>query len=46
VIMFMPYGLVPGCAQLWRRVRNRGKTPKTTSAALASEASGQRGEAK
>jgi branched-chain amino acid transport system permease protein len=44
VIMFMPYGLVPGCAQLWRRVRNRGKTPKTTSAALASEASGQRGD--
>ena len=46
VIMFMPYGLVPGCAQLWRRVRNRGKTPKMPSAALASEASGQRGEAK
>jgi hypothetical protein len=46
VIMFMPYGLVPGCAQLWRRVRNRGKTPKTAGTALASEASGQRGEAK
>jgi branched-chain amino acid transport system permease protein len=46
VIMFMPYGLVPGCAQLWRRVRNRGKTPNAKSAALASEASGQRGEAK
>jgi branched-chain amino acid transport system permease protein len=47
VIMFMPYGLVPGCAQLWRRVRNRGKTPKTAgTAALASEASGQGGEVK
>jgi branched-chain amino acid transport system permease protein len=76
VIMFMPYGLVPGCAQLWRRLRNRGKTPKAASSpaamrahgasedarertgdtrpgagssartALASEASGQRGEAK
>ena len=46
VIMFMPYGLVPGCTQLWRRVRNRGKTPKTAGTALASEASGQRGEAK
>jgi branched-chain amino acid transport system permease protein len=47
VIMFMPYGLVPGCTQLWRRLRNRGKTPKATSgAALASEASGQRGEVK
>ena len=47
VIMFMPYGLVPGCTQLWRRLRNRGKTPKTASgAALASETSGQRGEVK
>jgi hypothetical protein len=45
--MFMPYGLVPGCAQLWRRLRNRGKTPKTAnSAALASESGGPRGEAK
>jgi branched-chain amino acid transport system permease protein len=25
VIMFMPYGLVPGCTQLWRRWHNRGK---------------------
>jgi len=25
VIMFMPYGLVPGCTQLWRRWRNRSK---------------------
>jgi branched-chain amino acid transport system permease protein len=47
VIMFMPYGLVPGCTQLWRRLQNRGKTPKAASGtALASEASGQRGEVK
>jgi branched-chain amino acid transport system permease protein len=45
VIVFMPYGLVPGCAQLWRRWTNRAKARKTTSdAALASEASGQRGD--
>jgi len=25
VIMFMPYGLVPGCTQLWRRWRNRSR---------------------
>jgi branched-chain amino acid transport system permease protein len=45
VIMFMPYGLVPGCVQLWRRLsgpRKGGKAP--APAALASEASGQRGE--
>jgi branched-chain amino acid transport system permease protein len=66
VIMFMPYGLVPGCVQLWRRWQNRGKArahgasedareragdtrPKpgpSARTALASEASGQRGEAK
>jgi branched-chain amino acid transport system permease protein len=40
VIMFMPYGLVPGCAQLWRRVRNRGKTPKTASGAAVVRAHG------
>jgi len=28
VIMFMPYGLVPGCTQLWRRLRERGKGRK------------------
>jgi len=28
VIMFMPYGLVPGCAQLWRRWRNSGRSDK------------------
>jgi len=29
VIMFMPYGLVPGCMQLWRRWQNRHKARKT-----------------
>ena len=24
-IVFMPYGLVPGCKQLWRRIQNRRK---------------------
>jgi branched-chain amino acid transport system permease protein len=46
-IVFMPYGLVPGCRQLWERLRNRkklkGSTKATQDAALASEASGQRG---
>jgi branched-chain amino acid transport system permease protein len=28
VIMFMPYGLVPGCAQLWRRWGDRSKRVK------------------
>src|SRR5256886_2431218 len=31
VIMFMPYGLVPGGAQLWRRWRNRGKAGKPSA---------------
>jgi branched-chain amino acid transport system permease protein len=31
-IIFMPYGLVPGCRALWRRFR-RGRKPATTSAA-------------
>jgi branched-chain amino acid transport system permease protein len=31
VIMFMPYGLVPGCTQLWRRLGNRIKRRKATS---------------
>src|SRR5499427_4854072 len=31
VIMFMPYGIVPGCAQLWRRLRNRGKAANAKS---------------
>jgi branched-chain amino acid transport system permease protein len=34
VIMFMPYGLVPGCAQLWRRWRNR-RDKKTGEAEAA-----------
>jgi branched-chain amino acid transport system permease protein len=33
VIMFMPYGLVPGCVQLWRRWRNRGKGSDASRAA-------------
>ena len=43
VIVFMPYGLVPGCTQLWRRLTSR-KATKPEPAALASEASGQRGD--
>ena len=32
VIIFMPYGLVPGCQQLWRRVTARRKrTDKKTA---------------
>ena len=31
VIMFMPYGLVPGCTQLWRRLRNRSRRAKRAS---------------
>jgi branched-chain amino acid transport system permease protein len=31
VIMFMPYGLVPGCTQLWQRLRNRIKARKAAS---------------
>jgi branched-chain amino acid transport system permease protein len=27
VILFMPYGIVPGCKQLWRRIRNWRKPP-------------------
>jgi branched-chain amino acid transport system permease protein len=36
VIMFMPYGLVPGCTQLWRRL-SRAKAPKPGSAHSAPE---------
>ena len=28
VIIFMPYGLVPGCKAIWQRIRNRNK-PRT-----------------
>jgi branched-chain amino acid transport system permease protein len=31
VIMFMPYGLVPGCAQAWQRLRNRIRSRKAVS---------------
>ena len=37
VIMFMPYGLVPGCTQLWRRLRNRRKTAQSQPCGAASE---------
>jgi branched-chain amino acid transport system permease protein len=44
-IVFMPYGLVPGCTQLWARLRNRIRGRKAAAhAVLASEASGQRGD--
>jgi branched-chain amino acid transport system permease protein len=36
VIMFMPYGLVPGCTQLWRRL-TRARAPKPGSAHSASK---------
>jgi hypothetical protein len=29
--MFMPYGLVPGCTQLWQRMRNRIKARNAAS---------------
>ena len=35
VIMFMPYGLVPGCTQAWRRLRNRIKTGKAAGNAAS-----------
>jgi hypothetical protein len=31
VIMFMPYGLVPGCTQAWRQWQNRRKRRKATA---------------
>jgi branched-chain amino acid transport system permease protein len=37
VIMFMPYGLVPGCAQLWRRLRRRSKGAKPARRAEAAQ---------
>jgi branched-chain amino acid transport system permease protein len=37
VIMFMPSGLVPGCAQLWRRLSSGRKDRKTAAPAPASE---------
>ena len=37
VIMFMPYGLVPGCVQLWRRLTNRIGGRKPAAPGTASE---------
>ena len=37
VIMFMPYGLVPGCMQLWRRLGNRTKGGKPAAPGTAAE---------
>ena len=36
VIIFMPYGLVPGCKQLWRRIQDRRK-PRNTEQKPVSE---------
>ena len=38
VIMFMPYGLVPGCAQAWRRLQNRFKARKAAGGAASEPA--------
>src|SRR5262245_46269302 len=38
VIMFMPYGLVPGCTQGWRRLQNRIKARKATGGAASEPA--------
>ena len=38
VIMFMPYGLVPGCAQAWQRLRNRIRSRKAVSPAASEPA--------
>jgi branched-chain amino acid transport system permease protein len=38
VIMFMPYGLVPGCTQAWRRLQNRIKARKATGGAASEPA--------
>src|SRR5260370_37643427 len=35
VIMFMPHGLVPGCTQAWRRLRNRIRPRKTAGGAAS-----------
>jgi len=31
VIIFMPYGLVPGCRVLWRKIKSRGKPPASAA---------------
>jgi branched-chain amino acid transport system permease protein len=38
VIVFMPYGLVPGCAQAWQRLQNRIKGGKAVSPAASEPA--------
>jgi branched-chain amino acid transport system permease protein len=38
VIMFMPYGLVPGCTQAWRRLQNRIKARKAAGGAASEPA--------
>jgi len=38
VIMFMPYGLVPGCTQAWRRLQNRFKSRKAAGGAASEPA--------
>ena len=38
VIVFMPYGLVPGCVQAWQRLRNRVKSRKAAIPAASEPA--------
>ena len=38
VIVFMPYGLVPGCTQAWRRLQNRIKARKAAGGAASEPA--------
>jgi branched-chain amino acid transport system permease protein len=38
VIVFMPYGLVPGCTQAWRRLQNRSKARKAAGGAASEPA--------
>jgi len=38
VIVFMPYGLVPGCAQAWQQLRNRIKSRKALTPAASEPA--------
>jgi branched-chain amino acid transport system permease protein len=37
VIVFMPYGLVPGCTQLWQRIQSRRKGKGASETGAASE---------
>jgi branched-chain amino acid transport system permease protein len=38
VILFMPYGLVPGCTQLWRRLRERRKERRAAAGTVSDQA--------